>query len=149
MKTELIEIIKNKISTELSKLEIASQSTRLYSQSDDLKSEGKYDTRAIEAKYLAEAQELRVKTIRDELAIIEKLTTSRSKTITIGSIVYCDDLVYFIIPISGQGTIFYQGQKIQTISYNTELAKEMIGLEVDDSLEHPVSGKEFHITKIF
>ena len=148
MKTKLIEIIKKKIISELHSLEVASKSTRSYSQSDDLKSEGKYDTRAIEAKYLAEAQELRVKTIRNELAIIEKLTNSSSRTVTIGSIVYCDNLAYFIIPISGQGTILDEEQKIQTISFNTQLAKEMIGLEVDDSFEHPISGKELHITKI-
>ena len=148
MKKSIIENIIKKIELELSKLKEASQTTRSYSQSDDLKSEGKYDTRAVEAKYLAEAQEVRVKQLELELNVIRNFKPTNERVIQIGSIVEFSNTLHFIIPISGQGSFEVNDKEIKTISSKTELFDSLEGLEVDDEFEHPISGKEVLITKI-
>ncbi len=149
MKKTILENIIKKIELELLKLQEASQAIRSYSQSDDLKSEGKYDTRAVEAKYLAEAQEVRVKQLELELNIIKSFQPTNEQVIQIGSIVEFSNTFIFIIPISGQGSFKVNNNiNVKTISSKTELFDSLEGLEEDDEFEHPISGKEVLITKV-
>jgi hypothetical protein len=148
MKNEIIKIITLKIEDELSKLKEASATTRKYSQSDDLKSEGKYDTRAVEAKYLAGAQEVRVKQLEAELSIISNFMPSNLKSVQIGSIVEFQKKLHFIVPISGQGKFTVQDMEIKTISHMTEIFDVIKDLEVGDEFEHPISAKELRISKV-
>ncbi|MCT4642177.1 MAG: hypothetical protein N4A33_07735 [Bacteriovoracaceae bacterium] len=149
MKEKIRDHILKKLKTELKGISQASQTTTDYSQSEDLKSEGKYDTRAIEAKYLADAQQGRVNMLRKEINLLKNFEFKKSSIIVVGSIIFLNNnTIYLILPISGQGRLFIDNQKIISISTQNELAKDLIGLEVDDSFEHPTTGKELLITKI-
>lgn len=148
MKNQIRNIIILKIKDELSKLKEASVNTRKYSQSDDLKSEGKYDTRAVEAKYLAEAQEVRVKQLENELNIIMSFKPLKLKTVQIGSIVEFQNQLHFIVPISGQGKFTIEGMSVKTVSHKTEIFDVIKDLEKGDDFEHPISAKELRITKV-
>lgn len=148
MKNKIINMIIVKMRNELSKLKEASLTTRKYSQSDDLKNEGKYDTRAVEAKYLAEAQEIRVKQLEAELKIISNFTPLEHKTVQIGSLVEFQNQLHLIIPISGQGKFTVEGICTKTLSNKTDIFDTIKDLETGDEFEHPISAKELHITKV-
>ena len=74
-KKKIVEVLIEKLNTELKEVEGAAKSTRDLATADDLKSEGKYDTRAIEAGYLASAQSKRVEEIKMDIQMLEDLVT--------------------------------------------------------------------------
>lgn len=148
MKDYLIKSILFKMNNEYSSLKDAFNAVQSYAISDELKSEGKYDTRATEAKYLADAQRARLNKLKSEIIVMENFSISSNDTISVGSIFEFEDQLYFILPISTQGNFQYEGKTIKSIFYQSKLAQEVISLEKDDSFEHPVTGKELQITKV-
>ena len=90
MKKKIIEELLLKVRTELSALESASKSAKAYVTDGDIKSDGKYDTRGIEAGYLAGAQEKRVEELKLELQMLEEIPIrdfSKGEEVGIGSLV--------------------------------------------------------------
>ena len=72
-KKKIVELLIEKLNSELVEVENAARSARDLATADDLKSEGKYDTRAIEASYLASAQNKRVEEIKLDIQMLEEL----------------------------------------------------------------------------
>lgn len=60
MKKRIVDTLINKVKEDIKQAEAASDSASEYVKEGDIKSDGKYDTRGIEAGYLAGAQQRRV-----------------------------------------------------------------------------------------
>jgi len=86
-KENILQKLKENLEQELTQCEAAAKSTRELATQDDLKQEGKYDTRAIEASYLAGAQQKRVDEIKMEIQLLDELDLKKSSTIQMGSLV--------------------------------------------------------------
>ena len=140
------ELIKNK-EEELLKAKAVHNSTKEYSESDDLKQESKYDTRAIEANYLKDAQAGRILSLNYELTTLNALNLTPTSTIHTGALVDVmenEDIKkkLFISPCQSKSIINVDNQKIHIISYDSPLGELLMGLEASDSFVMELNGNE-------
>src|SRR5690606_33328088 len=108
VKEALINKLINDAKGELATLERAAAATHQYATDQEFKAESKYDTRALEASYLAEAEAKRVEELKLEVQILEEVdlaSSSRYGEICIGALVELsfNGIVkkYFLIPTAG------------------------------------------------
>ena len=72
-KNQIYSQLLEKAKAELNQIQEAVDSTSAYTKEDDMRQEGKYDTRAIEAGYLAGAQRKRLEEVRSEVALLDDM----------------------------------------------------------------------------
>lgn len=137
-KNILKKLIEN-LQTELGEVEGAAKSTRDLATQDDLKSEGKYDTRAIEASYLASAQQKRVEEIKIDIQMLEEIEIQNSKKLQMGSLALIEykgnERYYFLTSTSGGTMLTVDGQTILVISVFSPLGNGALGLVEGESFE--------------
>ncbi len=142
MKKKIIEELLSKVRAELSALESASKSAKAYVTDGDIKSDGKYDTRGIEAGYLAGAQEKRVEELKLELQMLEEIPIrdfSKGEEVGIGSLV---DLTfkgqtrrYFIAPTAGGTMLNIDETPILVISTFSPIGDAVFGTTLGEEFE--------------
>ncbi len=152
IKNELI----NRLETELKEIESAAHSSREYANQDDIKSEGKYDTRAIEASYMAQAQEVRVEELKQDLSMIKEIEVEhRSSHIELGSLTLLEqngrDVWYFISSALGGTMLNIDDYLILVISVFSPVGSEALNLEVGDTfeVETPKENRLYRIKNIY
>lgn len=141
-KKKLVEAITRQIAAELSAITQAAKNTYDVATHEDNKPENKYDTRGLEASYLAGAQAKRVNEMKDVLAIFENLPlkefTSVNAIATTALIeVSHEDKLSFVLIMpkgGGQSTVF-EGQTVQVITAESPLGRGLIGRKVGDLVE--------------
>ena len=79
MKKFLLDELIRRAQVELSALEVAAKSNRDFATDQEFKAESKYDTRALEASYLASAETKRVEELKLEIQILEEVDVNASK----------------------------------------------------------------------
>jgi transcription elongation GreA/GreB family factor len=148
-KKYFIQTLINQLSRELEKSDLIAEKERSYATSKDLQAEGKYDTRKIEASYLAGAQSRRVEELRLNLALMRKFHIddhSQLEEIKIGSLVTCyrsgqeaaKKSYFFISPASGGQILEIDGHNIQLISQHSPIGKALLSIDNGDqfTLDH-------------
>ncbi len=157
-----MELIKEKIKNKLislAELEVAKQKEIVQAQKElsthsDLKSEGKYDTRAIEAAYLSDAQRKRLEELEQDLELLNDLSTEKSEIIQIGSIAELEHKnskrFYYFASNMGGTMIEVDGVTYLIISVFSPLGNEAIGLKVGESftLETPKEERVYSICQV-
>lgn len=132
---KLIENLRN----ELVEVECAAKSTRDLVTADDLKSEGKYDTRAIEASYLASAQLKRVEEIKTDIQMLEEIELVRANKLQMGSLALIEykgnERYYFLTSTSGGTMLTVDENTILVISVFSPLGNGALGLQAGESFE--------------
>jgi len=156
LKKKLFEHLKSNINQELEKSRAAYKSTQDHATSPELLAESKYDTRSIEAGYLAGAQKKRVDELELELKLINEMSIDHPpEKISVGSLV---DLKfneqtrsYFISSTSGGTMVSLDGKTILVISAFSPIGTEAIGLEVGESfvVETANAEREYTIQGIY
>lgn len=147
------DLIKNalleKVDLELKALEEAAQTTKEYAQDGDLKSDGKYDTRGIEAGYLAGAQLKRLEELKLERQMIEELPVrqfSVTDEVAIGALVEIkfNQLVrkYFLATTAGGTMLNIAGEAILVISVFSPIGDAMVDLKIGESFELELKGQK-------
>lgn len=138
-KSELIAKIRAKLEEDLKALRAAALETYAAATGEESRPENEYDTRALEASYLAGAQGKRVSEIESNLTVlkfIEAKNFSDNTPIGNTALVSLDQdgkkLMVFLIPISGGVTVQFQSQTIQIISPHSPLGEALLGLKVGD-----------------
>ncbi len=142
MKKQIIEQLLTKVRAELKALEEASKSAKDYVTSGDVKSDGKYDTRGIEAGYLAGAQEKRVEELKLELQMLEEIPIrdfKKDEEVAIGALV---DLSfknqtrkYFIAPTAGGTMLMIDKNPILVISTFSPIGDAAFGTTLGEEFE--------------
>ncbi len=152
IKEQLIDALETKILA----AKKAYEESKSYAQEDDLKSESKWDTRSIEASYLASAQEKRVRELEQDLRLLKSLDIrgfEPDEEITVGAIVKLEeqDKLYFITPVTGGQTFKIRGHEIQIISTKSPMGQALLGLmEGDDfKFESPSGSIEYLIESVY
>jgi transcription elongation GreA/GreB family factor len=118
--------------------------------SEHSKAEGKYDTRATEASYLARGQAERVVKLRELVAWYGRLEpTERLETVTLGALVVLDGdstQVLFVCPVGGANVVL-DGTKVKTVSFAAPLGRALKGLAQGDEFElkTPAGAREFEV----
>lgn len=142
VKQGLIDQLLNQARKELITLESAAQATHDYATDQDIKAEGKYDTRAIEASYLAQAEAKRVEELKLEIQILEEVELDSSQKygeISIGALVELkfNDFIkkYFLIPTAGGTVLEQDGDQVIVVSVFSPIGDAMLGLKTGDEFE--------------
>jgi transcription elongation GreA/GreB family factor len=135
-KSEIIQKFIESIEAELSVLKKAAKDTADYATDSENKPENKYDTRGLEASYLAGAQAQRVAEMRDVLlcfrsTTIKKFHEQKNPVVAISALVEAisnDKTSYLLImPLGGGQTIKIQDETVQVVTPNSPLGKALIG----------------------
>ena len=142
--TELVKKTKD----ELVMLKASYASTKNLVQNGDLKSDGKYDTRATEANYLADGQRQRISDLEQELILLEEIPTrdfSADEEVGIGSLVEIStnntQRKYFISPTAGGTLLPIAGEVIMVISVFSPIGSEILGYKAGNSFEVEIKGE--------
>ena len=157
-------IDKNKILNELIKIaqknlddaKTAFDTTKSHTSNPEMKAEGKYDTRSIEAGYLAGAQKVRVDELEGELKLLEEINLEHSnKIVSVGSLVEIElnnlKKLYFIASTSGGTILNIENHPILVISAFSPIGDGVIGLNVGDvfELENKNGVREYTICNLW
>ena len=156
-KKKIVESLIEKLTHELSEVESAAKSTKDLAQAPDMKSEGKYDTRAIEAAYLAGAQNKRVEEIKLDLQMLEDLAISiePATKMQLGSLglIACNghERFYFLSTTSGGSMLMIDNHPILVISVFSPIGDAALGHSMGDifEVETPKETRFYKINQVY
>lgn len=150
MKLKLRDQVIQQLETDLAGLNKAVAETHAVSSGEENKQEGKYDTRSIEASYLADAQKAQAKTIEAAIYKLHNLTlTDDPDTAILGSIVILslnsndEDHQFFLLPAGGGIILEYESSPLTVVTPESPIGKEIIGKAITDQLENTPIGNVY------
>lgn len=142
MKKILIDRLIDFANQELSALEASAKANRDFATDQEFKAESKYDTRALEAAYLASAEGRRVEELKLEIQILQDVDFEASKKlseISIGALVELQHKnqtrKYFLIPTAGGTVLDVQGEPVMVVSIFSPIGNALMGLKAGDEFE--------------
>jgi transcription elongation GreA/GreB family factor len=156
-KTEVIQKFIEAIEAELLILKNAAKDTASYATDPENKPENKYDTRGLEASYLAGAQAQRVAEMQDVLLCFRTQALKKfhtSAVVSIGALVQvitAEKIQYLLImPLGGGQTIRFLDQTVQVVTPTSPLGKALIGQPVGEFITILAGGqkREYEIASI-
>ncbi len=139
-KAAVAEALLRDLSEELAALERVAAATRSEVGSDETRSEGKYDTRATEASYLARGQARRIAELRRLLAWLERFDPQRPlepPVVQVGALVLIQGRrreLLFVAPMGG-GRLQVGEHTVRVISPKGPVGEELMELELGDEIE--------------
>jgi transcription elongation GreA/GreB family factor len=132
-KTQLLKQIVARLSENLSMLENAARASHAEATHESSKAENKFDTRGLEAAYLAGGQARQAKEILDSIKVYQSLAVrdfASDEPIEMTALVELDSAgmrnIYFIGPKSGGLEIELQGKEITVITPQSPLGQNLI-----------------------
>ena len=133
-KTQLIRQIITSLTESLEVLEKAARASHEEATHESSKAESKYDTRGLEAAYLAGGQARQAKEILDSIKVYGALATrdfASGEPIEITALVELDTdgtpMTYFIGPKNGGLEIKHRGKEITVITPQSPLGQNLMG----------------------
>ncbi len=156
-KKELLQKIITQLEAELVLIAEAAKNTYDIATHEENKPENEYDTRGLEASYLAGAQAERVSEMKNTIVLLKALKIkdfSDSDAIAFSAIVEAESdgktQWMFVLPSGGGIKIKFAEQLIQTVTPNSPLGEALIGLFVGDvaAIDAGQKQKEFEILSI-
>lgn len=138
-KKRLIQAIIDHLEQDLAGLKSAAMESYEAATGEESRPENEYDTRALEASYLAGAQSKRVAEVEEALHIYRHLEVRQYTDKTpIGPTalvdVECEGKPHrvFITPASGGLTVLFEGHSVQVVTPKSPLGEALVGLSVGD-----------------
>ena len=140
---KLIEILE----MELKELQEVAQHSKEDATNSEMKQDGKYDTRKIEASYLAGAQERRVHEVEQELNFLKTLKIpEHGSTIEVGMLFKLEHEgkvhTHAIYPCAGGHHLDINGEEIIVLSHVSPVGEEALGLDLGDTFEVELANRE-------
>jgi len=151
-KIALLEKALNQLQEKKDLLLAAALEAKEASTHEESKAENKYDTRGLEASYLASGQAKMVKQLSEDIFNLKKVKPNnftKDMPISMTALVHIfseeSRRWFFLIPASGI-QIETESEKIQTLSINSPMGQLLIGAREGDSFE--LNDKDYNIEKI-
>lgn len=154
VKEAILNQLKGKVREQLALAKESYQSALNHSRSDDIKPEGKYDTRATLAGYLTSAQKQRVDELQKELQLLEGIELRPGQEAALGSLVLLrlndSEQWHFLSSTSGGSLVNVEGKAVLVISVFSPIGSEVLGLCAGDAfeIETPKETREYLILEI-
>ena len=149
-KHDLIQHVLQTLQKDLDVLRKAALETHKSSTSAESKAEGKYDTRGLEASYLAEAQAGQVVQLEESIAKFKLIPTEEldgDEPIASGAMVIvstdAEDFAYLILPAGGGIQLAHQGLDFTVITPDSPIGSILLGKNVGEQVELPQIGSAF------
>jgi hypothetical protein len=144
MKARLLEQIREELRGQLLRLSKAAQEAHAAATDPGSKAESKYDTRNLEASYLATGQARQVDELATSVRIFDALELPdfpAGAAIDVGALVEVSlrgNTLYFLLaPSAGGLEILHEGLEITVLTPSSELYGKMLGLYVGEELDIP------------
>lgn len=156
-KTKLLETIAATLDKELALLFEAAKNTYDIATHEENKAENQYDTRGLEASYLAGAQAERVVEMKESLVLLNALKVKEfadKDAIALSALVELEsegkNQIVFLLPKAGGFKINFEQKQIQVVTPDSPLGEALIGLYVGDvaQLDAGKTAKEYEILSV-
>lgn len=138
-KAALLQKIQAELQSQFEVLKAAALATYEDATHEESKPENEYDTRGLEASYLAGAQGKRLAEIEEVFAMYKFLKLREFKAndpIQLSALIevkHNDKTLYiFLVPKGGGLTMAHDGLNIQVVATSSPLGESLLGLSVDD-----------------
>ena len=148
-KRALIKKIIARLTEELEVYFRAAQASRAEATHEQSKAENKYDTRGLEASYLAHGQSRQAAEIQAAIAAFEKLdarTFKAGEPIDIGAFVELElngeKTSYFIGPRAGGTEVLHEKREVLVITPHSPLGEQLVGRKQGDVLKLKLAGAQ-------
>ena len=146
-KHALIKKILAQLKAELAGYCRAAQAAHAEATHEQNKAENKYDTRGLEASYLARGQSRQAMETEAAITAFEKLETRMfgpSQPIELGALVELEQkgrrTVYFLGPKAGGTEVVHDGREILVITAQSPLGEQLQGKKQGDQLQLTLAG---------
>jgi len=103
----------------------------------DSKAENKYDTRTLEASYVARGQAQRVTELQEALRNFGALAIASGPAVRLGSLIELGQDHYFIGPAEGGLEVTLDGQEVMVITPTSPLAARLMGKSAGEKVTLP------------
>lgn len=148
MKSQLRDQVIQQLESDLAGLKKAAAETHAVSHDEENKQESKYDTRSIEASYLADAQAGQAKSIEEGIYKLRNLNlTDDPDTAILGSIVILsaddEDYQFFLLPAGGGITLEYENLPLTVVTPESPIGEKIMASSIADELEDTPIGTVF------
>jgi transcription elongation GreA/GreB family factor len=156
-KTQVLKQIVASLGESLELLGKAARASHAEATHESSKAENKYDTRGLEAAYLAGGQARQAKEIMDSIKIYAALTVqdfARGEPIDLTALVEldCDGTrtTYFIGPRNGGLEIEFQGKEVTVITPQSPLGQNLMGKKAGERWTTKLDGStvKYHIVSV-
>ncbi len=153
-KQEVLGKIVEKLAAELDLYLRAAKTAAAEATDEQSKAENKYDTRGLEASYLARGQSRQAAEIESAVLLFRGLATKRfaeTDPIDIGALVELKGrrarAFYFMGPKAGGTEVEHAGEEITVITPPSPLGGQLMGKKAGDRVKMP-SGEEFKVASV-
>jgi transcription elongation GreA/GreB family factor len=155
-KSTILALIIEKLSDEVKQLTTAALATHAEATDEENKAEDKYDTRGLEASYLAHGQSKAAEEAALAVAQFQALTSrslAEGEPISLGALVAVEGKgtsLYFVGPRAGGTEVTCDRREIMVITPQSPLGRQLVGRKQGDSVQLDLGGKrsEFRITSV-
>jgi hypothetical protein len=144
MKSELLAKIRTELRAQLERLSKAALEAHAAATDPGSKAEGKYDTRSLEASYLAAGQARQVDELAESIRIFDSLELPDFGTgdaIDAGALVgarLAGETAYFLlVPAAGGLEITHQSMEITLLTPASGLYQNLLGMRIGQSMNSP------------
>ena len=153
-KSDLLSSILARLQSELDLLTTAALATHAEATDEENKAEDKYDTRGLEASYLAHGQSKAAEEVALAVAQFRALSArdaAPGEPISLGALVTVTDAgqrpaYYFIGPRAGGTEVTYNGKTVMVITPQSPLGRELVGRRLGDRIVTQLGGKRSELT---
>ncbi len=144
-KEKIIEEFKRVLTEELQVQIDSAKDAREYATDEDAKAENKYDTRGLEASYLAHGQSQRIDELRKVIGILGqlKIRDFKGKSIEATALIEVvaetdgeeETKIFFMVPNRGGVLLKFEGANVTTVSPESPLGSHLFGAKEGDEFE--------------
>lgn len=145
-KSALLARIVAQLQSELESLTAAALATHAEATDEQNKAENKYDTRGLEASYLAHGQSKAAQEAAQAVAQFQALSPrdfSPHEPIGLGALVALEGGArYFVGPRAGGTEVVHEGATVMVITPQSPLGRQLLGLKEGAAVQLDVGGKK-------
>lgn len=141
-KQNALTLLTAKLRAQLKTMQEAAKSTHEASTGESAKQEGKYDTRGLEASYLADAQAEQTLKLMESVRVFETLELEPlplDSPVEPGALVEVESQgnihYYLLTPCAGGISVDYDAGELTTLSPEAPLYQELLGCHAGDFVE--------------
>ncbi|MCH7227251.1 transcription elongation factor GreAB [Haloferula sp. A504] len=140
-KSKLLDLVRQELRKHLERLSEAAQEAHAAATDPDSRAEGKYDTRSLEASYLAEGQARQVEGLAEA---IRQLGSFEAHDLDLTEPIVCGALVeterdgetewFLLLPAGGGHEVEHEGRTVTLLGPESPLYRNLIGKTLGDSV---------------
>ena len=146
-KQAIVEKIIATLVAELERYARSARSAHAEATDEQSKAENKYDTRGLEASYLARGQSRQAAEVAQAIEQYQSLTLRQfaaDDPIDTGAVVELERqgerTVYFVGPRAGGVTIDYEGQEVMVITPHSPMGRQLVGHRQGERMQIKIGG---------